>query len=232
MEPPLSDVPPEGATDCSACEFNFRPAEYVDESWFDLLGERAVLDRLSRSRRARPWLSRQLIRQFHLTDGILWSRGQDPLGLALLDPQALHAVVLRSGICLYASHLRSLVDGPSVRALVEGVGQDVYAFGLREGREILARLELPQAGSADATTLAREVPGLGVSILRAGCSDMADSIFHRLLIKLPLEWSHGLVFREPPMDAGTATRLLECVLNDGETDHDRYVGERNPAAHP
>ncbi len=229
MKNSMAIARPDADQVCNTCQFNFRPAEYIDRSWFETLGLGPLMARMQRSERARPWLSRQLIRQFGLAGATLWNEADDPLRIGLLPSTGLRELVLKLGIVPCAHALPALVDGPSVRVLAQGLGQQVHAFGLREGRAIAVELCVAEASADSADAVVRQAPINGMTLLRSACADMPQAIYHRILLKLPRDWSEGLLFRRSSLDARRARRMTQLILRSGD-DHDRNVGEGNAQA--
>lgn len=142
----------------------------------------------------------------------------DPLGVALLPARRLRDLVLRAGVCLTADSLRHLVDGTRLRGLVNALGQEVYAFGLRRAPELAQALELPRHRADDDPDLPAEavVRRRGVEMLAAVCAGMPAPVVNRVLLKLPRTWSDDLRSAQVLPDAAAATRLFRHLIDEGD----------------
>lgn len=215
---------------CDLCRFDFSPAEYIDASWLDTLEHAPSLRAMQRSVRARPHLSRHILRVLLLQPSSDWRLETDPLRLALLAPQRLRRLVLESGLCLTARDLRHVVDGDRVRGLVKALGHDLYSFALRQAPATAESLGLPAlpleddgADSPESVVIRR-----GMGVLASVAGGMTHPVRKRMLIKLPHEW-FGMFGRDAAIDAITAESLVRYLLEEGHA-HDRVEDDGDARA--
>ncbi|MEZ5581702.1 MAG: SctK family type III secretion system sorting platform protein [Candidatus Competibacteraceae bacterium] len=114
-----------------ALAFNFHPAAYLHDSWFDTLPHGDLVRRLRTVPRAAPQVSRYLMQILGLEQDYWYDFADRRARLALLNGRPLERLCLYLGLALRSTELRSELRGDRLRPVKQAVGEDGFAFAVK-----------------------------------------------------------------------------------------------------
>jgi YOP proteins translocation protein K (YscK) len=174
-----------------AYEFNFFPLNYIHQSWFSVILNGELLDRLNAKFPNNEKLSSHILDILKISDKFVWDFGTDVLKLALLEPLLLWRLQLYMGLVLYSPVLRKIISGDLRRTLMEEIGVEGFEFAIKKAPffyrdELIASLLVEgEFDEAALSQISQVLVKMGSLILMSCYSGTPVSFYKRLVLKLP-----------------------------------------------
>ena len=188
--------------------FNFRPASYMDASWWDEAWmPRENFDVLCEA----VEVSYFIVREYSL-GAVLDVDYSSPLArLALLGRADFQHLVFAAGVVQMSHYIASLLRSSDISKTKEITGLGLYNLALRSGRFLLKQSKLPispnhEGETDDLLPLCQEK---GIRAMASALAPLPDDINRRCQLKLPKRLVKGFWF---PDDDSVNERWLQMVL--------------------
>jgi hypothetical protein len=111
--------------------FNLAPINYVDDSWLDEIPHGDLVRVLRMEPRNAARLSQYLLAAFELENAFFDDFAEPRSRLALLDPEHLQTLFLRTGVALRHEELRNVLDRDRLARLRNELGPEVIEFAIK-----------------------------------------------------------------------------------------------------
>lgn len=196
-------------------QFNFRPAEYADSSWFTDAAAQPVLAALLSSPRGARRLSERLLNAHSVPLAGASALLNPAHRLALFDTEFLQRLMRYAGAALQADRIAHIIEAPKVRALRLLIGEEVVYFALRRAPflfkpapELIARRPLT-GGEPEA--LARDIETAGQDCLEVCLARAPAGLTQRLAFKFPVAREWRFAPEISPVTSDKAWNLLRLI---------------------
>lgn len=191
-----------------ALAFNFQPAGYLHDSWFDHLPQGELIRRLRDEPASAVPINRHLRQILTLDrDSLMQDFSARRSRLALLDGAALMRLSWYAGLALRSHALRSELLGTRLRRLRQALGEEAFTFAVKRAPFLGTIPDFPFEPETDDPQTRFLVIGARYCVLQV--AELDGKLARRMVLKLPRDWADWI---DPQDDTGT--RLPDKAANE------------------
>lgn len=206
-------------------QFNYCPAQYMHASWLkDRTHGHLILTLRNNPRCHRP-LSEYILTTITPSQGFDFDFSQLSSRLLLLNSKTLQQLVRITGIVVNAKSIGTIIQGKTIKAIKQALGDDLYTFSQGKARLLLAKPPIyalepavvgdkPWVIDKTPTTHAIQyhIDHCGLRIIGAALGTLSPILKERLAWKLPKDYAPWLTqsfsLAEDETQHASATKLL------------------------
>ncbi|MGB0845496.1 MAG: SctK family type III secretion system sorting platform protein [Thiolinea sp.] len=168
-------------------EFNFRPDNYIHDSWLEQMPDGPLIRKLVGRHRSADRIVQHLLQRFGLENQVFFNFSNSLTRIALWSGDDLEKLVLYTGAVFYYSRIQKIVTREELHQVRDDLGEELFQFmqnrALRMRGKMDLDLKLPDKLSThNALILA------GMLCMQSALGGYSLALRKRLMLKLPHEW--------------------------------------------